>query len=224
MPANSQSGSPVVSSHPREAAGLRTAPRTAGNPSASSYWFPERGNRNNTEPELRSAPRPGSRLAGILQRPGPHCAWRHQVTGPLHSPCGNPKSPHPVQTPVQGSPGDVVPGREFPSFLESRTSPIRKGALCRSPGLPRLCLLSGQRQERERGPFGSRPGAYTVLPLPLPGPARRQQGGFHAYPPPLANIGVSDPVASSEWGSYAGTRKAHTLRGGGRGAAGELQG
>ena len=102
MPANSQSGSAVASSHPREAAGLDTAPRIAGNPSASSYWFPERGNRNNTEPESGGAPRPGSRLAGILQRLGPHCAWRHQVTGPLHSPCVIPKSPHPAQTSVQG--------------------------------------------------------------------------------------------------------------------------
>lgn len=110
-----------------------------------------------TQPSRPQGPRSGL----PPPHPSPSLWLEAPGRGLLPSPWGGPREPPRCSEVGPGSLGKVIPAREFPPLLESRTSPITKGT---------LCLRRGQRQRAERGPSRAIPGDCLVLPLCLPCP------------------------------------------------------
>ena len=105
-----------------------------------------------------------------------------------------------------GSLGEVIPGREFPPLLESRTSPSQK-----APSAPAVAGVSGQSGD----PPAPSLGTASFSPMPTLA-ARPHQGGFMHAPSLLTNVRVSDPAAASGEAPTPGPAKPR-LRKAGRG-------
>lgn len=138
-------------------------------------------------------PSPGSRpqtpQRPLPPHPSPSLCLRLLVEGSflLLGVGGGTESPHTARRSSVQSLGEVIPGREFPPLLESRTSSITKAVTLRLPPWPAGTL---------RAIPGTASSSTTPAPLPtLPG-APHQGASMHA-PSLWTNIGGLDPVASS---------------------------
>lgn len=123
------------------------APRIGGNLFATSYGIPERGIWVHQAKTGEAHPAPGSPLAGIPQRPAR--PLRRPGAGRFIFHSLTPGTPFPPgrrsRVSGQGRPGTRVPAPPRAADFQDGERPRSAEAL----GLPRLCLLGGQRQERE---------------------------------------------------------------------------
>lgn len=186
MPANSQGGCTAAGSPPRSRRAW-AGPRSAGNPSASRDWFPERRTRAHWAGSKRRTP-PGSRLAGIAQRPPPPTphpppsAWRSRLILRSGTPVAPPRSD--VGVSGRGRRGTRVPapprapgrpGSEKPRSAEAQSPASRPRPGAR---IPRGFLAPLPRVGQHRG-LGSRPQLQVGLLRRSPRTPRLRGARWH---------------------------------------------